>query len=245
MFARHRRGVGIGVCRPDRCNAEERSSDGRGVIVAERFSPVNGGNPQILSVDPTRGGVRVLTAGSQDLIPDISSDGRKTVFERCERALNCGEIGKINIWIMRADRSHAHPLTACDGTVPWQLRSDLLAGRAFRCLRPGPPRCSGGQPQRGVHHARGRHTGLTHHLQRPGRVAGRSAALLPRRSLSRLSARGADGRRPASTARRARLRRPCHRSRSAGAEVRQFAIDGPPGKSNTSSLHVNGTDHRL
>jgi len=102
---------------PIAANAEERSSDdGRGVIVAERFSPANGGNPQIVSVDPTRGGVRVLTTGNQDLIPDISSDGRKIVFERCERALNCGEIGKINIWIMRADGSHAHPLTACDGT---------------------------------------------------------------------------------------------------------------------------------
>ena len=89
---------------------------GRGVIVAERFSPANDGNPQIVSVDPTRGGVRALTTGNQDLIPDISPDGQKIVFERCERALDCGEIGKINIWIMRADGSHAHPLTACDGT---------------------------------------------------------------------------------------------------------------------------------
>ena len=89
---------------------------GRGVIVAERFSAANGGNPQIVAVDPARGGVRVLTSGNQDLVPDISADGRSVVFERCVQALDCGEIGKVNIWIMRSDGSHAHPLTACDGT---------------------------------------------------------------------------------------------------------------------------------
>jgi len=90
--------------------------DGRGVIVAERFSAANGGNPQIVAVDPARGGVRVLTSGNQDVVPDISADGRSVVFERCVQALECGEIGKVNIWIMRSDGSHAHPLTACDGT---------------------------------------------------------------------------------------------------------------------------------
>jgi len=90
--------------------------DGRGVIVAERFSAANGGNPQIVAVDPARGGVRVLTSGNQDVVPDISADGRSVVFERCVQALDCGEIGKVNIWIMRSDGSHAHPLTACDGT---------------------------------------------------------------------------------------------------------------------------------
>jgi len=90
--------------------------DGRGVIVAERFSAANGGNPQIVAVDPARGGVRVLTSGNRDVVPDISADGRSVVFERCVQALDCGEIGKVNIWIMRSDGSHAHPLTACDGT---------------------------------------------------------------------------------------------------------------------------------
>lgn len=119
MFARSL--VIVSVCLsafvvPVAAAADDGHGDGRGVIVAERFSAANGGNPQIVAVDPAGGGVQVLTSGNQDLIPDISPNGRSVVFERCVQALNCGDIGKINIWIMRSDGSHARPLTACDGT---------------------------------------------------------------------------------------------------------------------------------
>jgi Tol biopolymer transport system component len=88
----------------------------RGLIVAERFSAQNNGNPQIVAVRPGDGRVTVLTSGSQDLVPDLAPDGRSIVFQRCLHALNCDQIGAINIWTMRADGSSPHPLTACDGT---------------------------------------------------------------------------------------------------------------------------------
>ena len=119
MFARVFVIVAVGLSTsvvPAAVAVADGQGDGRGVIVAERFSAAHGGNPQIVAVDPARGGVRVLTSGNRDVVPDISADGRSVVFERCVQALDCGEIGKVNIWIMRSDGSHAHPLTACDGT---------------------------------------------------------------------------------------------------------------------------------
>lgn len=87
-----------------------------GLIVAARFSPQNNGNPQIVAVRPKDGHLRILTSGNQDLVPDISPNGRTIVFERCVHAVNCDQIGATNIWTMRADGSHPHPLTACDGS---------------------------------------------------------------------------------------------------------------------------------
>jgi TolB protein len=86
------------------------------VIVAERYSPQNNGNGQIVAVRIGDGRARVLTSGHQDAVPAVAPDGRHIVFERCIEATDCDLIGKINIWIMRADGSHAHPLTACDGS---------------------------------------------------------------------------------------------------------------------------------
>jgi Tol biopolymer transport system component len=86
-----------------------------GLIVAARFSAQNNGNPQVVAVRPEDGHVRILTSGSRDLLPDLSPDGQTVVFERCLHAVNCDQIGADNIWSMRADGSHPHPLTACDG----------------------------------------------------------------------------------------------------------------------------------
>ena len=86
-----------------------------GLIVAARFSAQNNGNPQIVAVRPEDGHLRILTSGSQDVVPDLSPDGRSIIFERCVHAVNCDQIGADNIWTMRADGSHPHPLTACDG----------------------------------------------------------------------------------------------------------------------------------
>lgn len=96
--------------------AHDREDGGQGLIVAERYSTENGGNPQIVAVRPSDGRMRVLTSGHQDVAADLSPAGRSVVFERCLHALNCDEIGTINVWIMRADGSHQHPLTACDGS---------------------------------------------------------------------------------------------------------------------------------
>lgn len=89
---------------------------GHGLIVAARFSAQNNGNPQIVALRPDDGHIRVLTSGSQDLVPDLSPDGQTVVFERCLHAINCDQIGVLNVWTMRADGSHQRPLTACDGT---------------------------------------------------------------------------------------------------------------------------------
>src|SRR5690349_2658188 len=118
MFARFF--VIVAVCLsasvvPVAAAADGGQGNGLGVVVAERFSAANGGNPQIVAVDPVRGGIRVLTAGNQDLVPDISPNGRRVVFERCVQALKCGDIGQVNIWIVQSDGSHARSLTACDG----------------------------------------------------------------------------------------------------------------------------------
>jgi Tol biopolymer transport system component len=96
--------------------AHDRADKGEGLIVAERYSAENGGNPQIVAVRPSDARVRVLTSGHQDTAADLSPDGQSIVFERCLHALNCDEIGALNIWIMRADGSHQRPLTACDGS---------------------------------------------------------------------------------------------------------------------------------
>lgn len=96
--------------------AHDNEGHEQGLIVAERYSALNGGNPQIVAVRPGDGRVRVLTSGHRDVAPDLAPDGRSVVFERCLHALNCGEIGTVNIWIMRADGSDQHPLTACDGS---------------------------------------------------------------------------------------------------------------------------------
>lgn len=92
------------------------TADRQGVIVSERYSPANGGNPQLVAVRPADGHVTVLTSGHRDVAPDVSPDGRSIAFERCPHARNCDQIGTVNIWIMRADGGRAHPLTACDGS---------------------------------------------------------------------------------------------------------------------------------
>jgi len=97
-------------------SAHDRGDDDRGLIVAARFSGENGRLPQIVSVGPRDGRVQTLTSGHQDRMPDLSPDGRHIVFDRCLKGLNCGDIGAINIWLMRADGSRARPLTRCDGT---------------------------------------------------------------------------------------------------------------------------------
>ena len=84
--------------------------------MAARYSTQNNAHPQIVAVQPQDVRVRVLTTGSQDVVPNLSPDGRNIVFERCLHAVNCDQIGAVNIWTMRADGSHAHPLTSCDGT---------------------------------------------------------------------------------------------------------------------------------
>jgi Tol biopolymer transport system component len=56
----------------------------------------------------------LLTAGNQDLVPDISPNGRR-VYLSAVYSAQCGDIGKVNIWIVQSDGSHARPLTACDG----------------------------------------------------------------------------------------------------------------------------------
>lgn len=96
--------------------AHAREEDGQGLIVAERYSAENGRKPQVVAVRPSDGRVRALTSGHQDVAADLSPDGRSIVFQRCLHAVNCDDIGTINIWIMRADGSHQHPLTACDGS---------------------------------------------------------------------------------------------------------------------------------
>jgi Tol biopolymer transport system component len=96
--------------------AHDRADDRQGLIVAERYSAENSGHPQIVAVRPSDARVRVLTSGHQDTAADLSPEGQSVVFERCLYALNCDEIGTLNIWIMRADGSHQHPLTACDGS---------------------------------------------------------------------------------------------------------------------------------
>ncbi len=96
--------------------AHDVGDDGPRVIVAERYSAGNDGNPQIVAVDPRDGRVTVLTAGSRDVAADISPDARNIVFERCPGGVNCDQVGTVNIWIMAADGSHQRPLTACDGT---------------------------------------------------------------------------------------------------------------------------------
>jgi Tol biopolymer transport system component len=93
--------------------AQARSDAGLGVIVAERHGMDNGGGGQIIMIRPGHSGVRVLTVGNEDEQPDRSPDGRTIVFQRCVGAVNCDDIGKFNIWIMRADGSGAHALTSC------------------------------------------------------------------------------------------------------------------------------------
>ena len=97
-------------------SAHERARHGQGLIVSERFSAENNGNGQVVAVRPADGKVTVLTSGHNDVIPDLSPDGRNVVFERCFEARDCDQIGTINIWIMRADGTRARPLTSCDGT---------------------------------------------------------------------------------------------------------------------------------
>jgi Tol biopolymer transport system component len=92
------------------------SVDDRGLIVAERHSPANGGNPQIVAVNPATGALQVLTTGNADTSPDLSPDGRTLVFGRCPRAVRCDDVGTQNIWLMRSDGTHQHPLTTCDAT---------------------------------------------------------------------------------------------------------------------------------
>jgi len=87
-----------------------------GLIVAERYSDQNNGNPQLVAVRPDAGAVSVLTSGHSDTVPDLSPSGRFVVFERCVNSQDCDEVGKINIWVMRADGGAAHPLTHCDGS---------------------------------------------------------------------------------------------------------------------------------
>jgi Tol biopolymer transport system component len=82
-------------------------------VVAERYSEDNGGGGQIIMIRPGNAGARVLTTGNQDEQPDRSPDGRTIVFQRCVGGVNCDDIGKVNIWIMRDDGSGAHALTTC------------------------------------------------------------------------------------------------------------------------------------
>jgi len=95
--------------------AQAQESNDPGLIVAARFSAANDGNPRLVAVNPRNGATRVLTSGNQDQVPDLSPDGRTVVFERCLKALDCDQVGKINVWTMRVDGSGAHPLTTCDG----------------------------------------------------------------------------------------------------------------------------------
>ncbi len=48
--------------------AADGQGDGHSVIVAERFSAADGGNPQIVAADPVRGGVRALTSGRSPVV---------------------------------------------------------------------------------------------------------------------------------------------------------------------------------
>jgi Tol biopolymer transport system component len=107
--------LGLVLVNPDAAGAHSTGS-GSGLIVAERYSAENNGNPQLVAVRPSDGTVKVLTSGHSDMIPDLSPSGRFVVFERCVNAQDCSEAGKINIWIMRVDGSAAHPLTFCDGS---------------------------------------------------------------------------------------------------------------------------------
>jgi Tol biopolymer transport system component len=93
-------------------------SDGndRALIVAERYSADNGGNPQLVAVHPRDGAAEVLTDGSADTAPAISPDGKSVVFDRCLRGVACDEPGKVNVWVMRIDGSGVRPLTTCDGS---------------------------------------------------------------------------------------------------------------------------------
>ncbi len=97
--------------------AQAREAQDSGLIIAARFSAVNDGNPQLVAVNPETGATQVLTSGSQDGVPDLSPNGRTVVFERCVDAVDCDQVGKINVWAMRTDGSSAHPITTCDGSV--------------------------------------------------------------------------------------------------------------------------------
>jgi Tol biopolymer transport system component len=60
-------------------------------IVSVRYSDANNGFPELVTVS-SHGKIRTLTTNNSD------------------------NIGRINIWIMRSDGTHARPLTNCDGT---------------------------------------------------------------------------------------------------------------------------------
>ena len=94
--------------------ADGRPGDGREVIVAERFSAENGGNSRIVTVDPVRGAVRVLTWGMRTFFTIFRLTAVRSYLSGVYRRSTV-LIGKVNIWIMRSDGGHARPLTARDG----------------------------------------------------------------------------------------------------------------------------------
>ena len=93
-------------------------SDGidHALIVAERYSADNAGNPQLVAIHPRDGATEVLTDENADTAPAISPDGTSVVFNRCLRGIACEEPGKVNVWVMRIDGSGVRPLTTCDGS---------------------------------------------------------------------------------------------------------------------------------
>ena len=108
--------IGLAVTASVTSTAQARERNDSGLIVATRFSAANDGNPQIVAVNPRDGATRALTSGSQDGVPDLSPNGWTVAFARCLNAVDCDQIGKFNVWVMRADGSRARPLTRCDGT---------------------------------------------------------------------------------------------------------------------------------
>ena len=93
--------------------AADHAAPAASTIVAERHSDANDGHGEIVSVRPDGTHLRVLTTGHDDLVPDLSPDGRLVTFERCVDAVGCDQEGAINIYAMRSDATHVHALTHC------------------------------------------------------------------------------------------------------------------------------------
>ena len=93
--------------------AADHGAPAASTIVAERHSDANDGHGEIVSVRPDGTHLRVLTTGHEDLVPDLSPDGRLVTFERCVDAVGCDQEGAINVYAMRSDGTHVHALTHC------------------------------------------------------------------------------------------------------------------------------------
>ncbi|MBA2953330.1 PD40 domain-containing protein [Nocardioides sp. CGMCC 1.13656] len=108
--------LALATAAPGAATAHRSGVDRGLLIVAERYSADNGGNPQLVAVNAPDGSAEVLTDDNADTAPEISHDGKKVLFNRCVSGIACDQPGKINVWIMRIDGSGAQPLTTCDGS---------------------------------------------------------------------------------------------------------------------------------